>query len=62
MFGVQSGADLAASEGQAGRVGLQISTVLMKQQLVVLQTTPTLTPAVIGQHVLVACQSDKTAQ
>ena len=43
-------------------MGLQVSAVLMEQQLVVLQTTPTLTPAVIGHHVQVACQSDKTDQ
>lgn len=56
VFGVQARADLTASQGQGGHVGLQVSPVLVEQQLVVLQTTPALTPTVIGQHVQIACQ------
>lgn len=53
---VESWADLAASEGQRGDVALQVIPVLVEEQLVVLQATPALPPAVIGQHVQVACQ------
>ena len=57
MFVIEAGADLAASEGQRGDVALQVVAVLVEEQLVVLQAAPALPPAVIGQHVQVACQS-----
>ena len=57
MFVIEAWADLAASEGQRGDVALQVVAVLVEEQLVVLQAAPALPPAVIGQHVQVACQS-----
>ena len=54
---VQAGADLAASQRQRGDVALQVVPVLVEEQLVVLQAAPALPPAVVGQHVQVACQS-----
>lgn len=55
MFVVEAGADLAASEGQRGNVALQVVPVLVEEQLVVFQAAPALSPAVVGQHVQVAC-------
>lgn len=57
MLVIEAGADLAASKGQRGDVALQVVPVLMEEQLVVFQAAPALPPAVIGQHVQVACQS-----
>lgn len=56
MFLIEAGADLAASKGQRGDVALKVVPVLMEEQLVVFQAAPALPPAVIGQHVQVACQ------
>lgn len=55
VFMVEAGADLAASQGQRGNVALQVVPVLMEEQLVVFETAPALPPAIIGQHVQVAC-------
>lgn len=55
VFVVEAGADLAASEGQRGNVALQVVPVLVEEQLVVFQAAPALPPAVVGQHVQVAC-------
>ena len=59
VFVVEAGADLAASERQRGDVALQVVPVLVEQQLVVFEATPALAPAVVGQHVQVACQSEE---
>ena len=59
---VEAGADLAASQGQRGHVALEVGAVLVQQQLVVFQTAPALPPAVIGQHVQIACQSRAPSQ
>lgn len=59
---VEAGADLAASEGQGGDVALQVVPVLVEEQLVVFQAAPALSPAVIGQHVQVACQNIRCHQ
>lgn len=52
---VQAGVDLAAAQGQRGDVALQVVSVLVEEQLVVLQAAPALPPAVVGQHVQVTC-------
>ena len=57
VFVVEAGADLAASERQRGDVALQVVPVLVEEQLVVFQAAPALPPAVVGQHVQVACRS-----
>lgn len=53
MLLVQAGVDLAAAQGQRGDVALQVVSVLVEEQLVVLQAAPALPPAVVGQHVQV---------
>ena len=60
MFVIEAGADVAASEGQRGDVALQVIVVLMKEQLVVFQAAPAVSPTVIGQHAQVACQAQQT--
>lgn len=60
MFVVEARADLAAPQRQRGDVALQVVAVLMEEELVVLQTTPTLPPAIIGQHVQVAWQPQQS--
>lgn len=58
VFVVEAGADLAASERQRGDVALQVVPVLVQEQLVIFEAAPALTPAVVGQHVQVACQPE----
>lgn len=57
VFVIEAGADLTASEGQWGYVALQVIPVLVKEQLVVLEAAPALSPAVIRENIQVACQS-----
>lgn len=60
VFVVEARADLAAPERQRGDVALQVVPVLVEQQLVVFEAAPALPPAVIRQHVQVACRLRKT--
>jgi len=59
VFVVEARVDLAASKRQRGNVALKVISVLVEEQLIVFQTAPALSPAVIGQHIQVACQSEQ---
>lgn len=56
MLVVEAGADLAAAQGQRGDVALQVVSVFVEEQLVVLQAAPALPPAVVGQDIKVTCR------
>lgn len=56
VFGVQSRDHLTATQRDGDDVGLQIGPVLVEDELVVLHAAPPLPPAVVGQHVEVACR------
>lgn len=56
MLVVEAGADLAAAQGQRGDVALQVVSVFVEEQLVVLQAAPALPPAIVGQNVQVTCR------
>lgn len=56
VLGIQTRDDLAAAEWDGSNVGLQVSPVLVENQLVVLHPAPALAPAVVGEHVQVACK------
>lgn len=56
MFGVQARDDLTATEWDGHDVGLQVGSVLVENELVVLDSAPALPPAAIGEHVQVACE------
>lgn len=56
MLVIEAGADLAPTQGQRGDVALQVVSVFVEEQLVVLQAAPALTPAIVGQDVKVTCQ------
>lgn len=56
MLVIEAGADLAAAQGQRGDVALQVVSVFVEEQLVVLQAAPALPPAIVGQNVQVTCR------
>lgn len=51
MFGIQARNHLAATERDGDDVGLQVSPVLMENELAVLHSAPALSPAAVGEHV-----------
>lgn len=53
VFGVQAGDDLAAAERDGHDVRLQVGSILVEDELVILDSAPALPPAAIGEHVQV---------
>lgn len=56
MSGVQARNHITAAERNRNNVGLEISPVLVENELVILDPAPALPPAVVGEHVEIACK------
>jgi hypothetical protein len=56
VLGVQARDHLAAAEWDRDNVSLQVSPVLVQNELAIFHAAPAFPPAAIGEHIQVACK------